>query len=75
MSLGHEECARLTKYHNITGKEISVADDEYMEGTLGILEFSLKQKLKYEILKYKETTWSEINLWGWGSNLHGQLGT
>jgi len=66
-----EQCARLAKFNKILGKDLSEADDDYIENTLEILEFHHKQKFKQELAKRMQTTWEDINLWGWGSNQYG----
>jgi len=35
-----EDLSRLARYHKIVGKTISEADDEYLEGTLGLIDFA-----------------------------------
>lgn len=44
-----EDCARLAKYHNIIGKTIAEANEEYLEDTLGIKDFSQKNLFKTEV--------------------------
>ena len=73
-SNGYEDQAKITRYQKLIGKDLAEADDKWLEDVFGILEFTAKQKIKYSIQKYQQTTWSEIILWGWGSNLYGQLG-
>lgn len=72
--IGFHECGNLADNHNINGETIANADEVYYEDTLGIFENSLKQKLRYEINKVRQTTYENINLYGWGSNTSGQLG-
>jgi hypothetical protein len=53
---------------------LAEADEDYPEKTLGFIEFHHKQKFKQEVQKRMQTTWEDINLWGWGTNQYGQLG-
>ena len=72
--IGFDDWANLAQHHNINGKTIVEADTDYLEDVLGIYDIPKQQKLVYEISLKRETTFSNINLYGWGSNIYGQLG-
>ena len=71
---GFQECCNLAKYHHIDGAAIANANTDYLEDVLGITDVAQQQKFRYEVNKKRETTFENINLYGWGSNTFGQLG-
>ena len=66
--IGFEECANLVKNQKIDGKTIAEADEEFLEDSLGIYDPINHHKLRYEVNQVRETKYTNINLYGYGSN-------
>jgi len=71
---GYEDCCQLIMYRAIKGLDFANATDDFFLDVLGIRDTGLKQKLQFLINDKKKQTVGKSALYGWGSNIYGQLG-
>jgi len=67
-AIGLSESCNIIKYKRIDGEQISKADEDFLNDTLGITKQSEWAKFKYELSREKDGRVGEQTLFGWGSN-------
>ncbi len=69
------EISKLVRVKEISGFDIVKADEEFLTETLGIgKESNERKRLLFAVSTVMEPTVKKTELYGWGSNMFGQLG-
>ena len=74
--IGFGECSNVIKFGKIDGRKLQESlSNSFLSETLGIIGENEQIKFMTECNKVKNSKVLEVSLYGWGTNIMGQLAT
>eukprot|EP01017_Pseudomicrothorax_dubius_P037874 TRINITY_DN5608_c0_g1_i4.p1 TRINITY_DN5608_c0_g1~~TRINITY_DN5608_c0_g1_i4.p1 ORF type:complete len:735 (-),score=176.96 TRINITY_DN5608_c0_g1_i4:822-3026(-) len=74
-SIGFHDYIKIMRYEHLTGQDLVKISRKYLADTLGMLREDQQTRFLNEIQSQQKLRFRPQNLYGWGLNKNGQLGT